>query len=121
MTSEQNWTRITPVENIPPLEGRSVTVEGIELAIFNLKDRFVTIENRCPHKGGPLCDGIVSGTAVVCPLHGWRFDLDSGAAIRASLPACIATFPTRVEDGIILVDAGTARRIYDEETVVSSV
>ena len=37
----------------------------------------MTIENRCPHKGGPLCDGIVSGTAVVCPLHGWRFDLDT--------------------------------------------
>ena len=56
---------MTKTENIPPLEGRCVTLRGIEMAIFNLKDRFVTIENRCPHKGGPLCDGIVSGTAVV--------------------------------------------------------
>lgn len=110
MNAEHNWTRVTPVENIPPLEGRPVTLDGMELAIFNLKDRFVTIENRCPHKGGPLCDGIVSGTAVVCPLHGWRFDLDSGAAIRASLPACVATFPTRVEDGIILVHLSPSRR-----------
>ena len=119
MNPEHNWTRVTPVGNIPPLEGRPVTIHGMELAIFNLKDRFVTIENRCPHKGGPLCDGIVSGAAVVCPLHGWRFDLDSGAAIRASSPACVATFPTRVEDGIILVDASQYRRAQTPEEAVA--
>jgi nitrite reductase (NADH) small subunit len=115
MIRDQDWIRITPAESIPPLEGRSVTAGGVKLAIFNLKDRFVTIENQCPHKGGPLCDGIVSGTAVVCPLHGWRFDLDSGMAVRASLPACVATFPTRVEDGIILVAVGAGRRAAMEE------
>ena len=57
-----------------------------------------------------MCDGIVSGTAVVCPLHGRRFDLDTGMAVRASQPACVAMFPTRVEDGIILVDLGGAHR-----------
>ena len=117
MTSQGGWTRITTTDSIPPQEGRSVTVGGKELAIFNLGDRFATIENQCPHKGGPLCDGIVSGTAVVCPLHGWRFDLDTGLAIRASLPACVTTFPTRVEDGIILVDAGRGSRIEPEEAV----
>lgn len=115
MNNQHNWTRVTRVENIPPLEGRSVMVGNIELAIFNLKDRFVSIENRCPHKGGPLCDGIVSGTAVVCPLHGRRFDLDSGVAIRASQPECVATFPTRVEDGIVLVNVGAGRRVRDGE------
>jgi nitrite reductase (NADH) small subunit len=115
MNREFNWTKVTAVENIPPQEGRSVTLDGLELAIFNLKDRFVTIENRCPHKGGPLCDGIVSGTSVVCPLHGWRFDLDTGAAVRASLPLCVAVFPTRVEDGVILVDAGAGCRIQASE------
>ena len=115
MIREQNWTQITTLENIPPLEGRSVTVGDLEIAIFNLKDRFVTIENRCPHKGGPLCDGIVSGTAVVCPLHGWRFDLDTGLAIRASLPACVATFPTRVENGIVAVDIASPIRAIDDQ------
>jgi len=114
MTPETNWTPITGIENIPPLEGRSVQIGAMELAIFNLGDRFATIENRCPHNGGPLCDGIVSGTAVVCPLHGWRFDLNTGLAIRASLPACVMTFPTRVEDGIVLVDVGQGRRIEPE-------
>ena len=112
-----NWTAITNTENIPPHEGRAVEIGGRQLAVFNLGDRFATIENQCPHSGGPLCDGIVSGTAVVCPLHGWRFDLSTGLAIRASLPACVATFPTRVESGIVLVDVGRGRRIELEEAV----
>ncbi len=120
MNREYKWTRVTQVENIPPLEGRAVTLQGIEVAIFNLRDRFVTIENQCPHKGGPLCDGIVSGTTVVCPLHGWRFDLDSGAAIRASLPACVATFPTRVEHGVVLVDMAAAQRVEARETAAEN-
>jgi nitrite reductase (NADH) small subunit len=117
MIRERSWTRITGIENIPPREGRSVAVGQLELAIFNLNGRFVTIENRCPHKGGPLCDGIVSGTTVVCPLHGWRFDLDTGAGVRTSSPACLTTFPTRLEDGIVLVDTGSGRRIEPEEAV----
>jgi nitrite reductase (NADH) small subunit len=117
MITDRRWTRITGTENVPPQEGRSVSIAGMELAIFNLGDRFATIENQCPHKGGPLCDGIVSGSVVVCPLHGWRFDLSTGLAVRASLPACVTTFPTRVEDGIILVDVGHASRIEPEEAV----
>jgi len=121
MIRDQDWIRITPAESIPPLEGRPVTAGGVELAIFNLKDRFVTIENQCPHKGGPLCDGIVSGTAVVCPLHGWRFDLDSGMAVRASMPACVTTFPTRVEDGIILVAVSAGMRAGSREGIEEAV
>ncbi len=117
MIPERNWIRITATGNIPLHEGRSIQVDGIELAIFNLDGRFLTIENRCPHKGGPLCDGIVSGSAVVCPLHGRRFDLETGMAVRASEPACVATFPTRVEAGVILVDVGTGSRIETEETI----
>lgn len=115
MTPQRNWTRITAVENVPPKEGRSVNVAGREIAIFNLGDRFAAIENECPHQGGPLCDGIVSGTTVVCPLHGWRFDLDTGLATRASLPACVAVYPARIEDGIILIDVGAGRRIEPED------
>lgn len=99
-----DWTPITKVENIPCREGRAVTVAGMEIAIFHLENRYLTIENKCPHKNGPLCDGIVSGTTVVCPLHGRRFDLETGMAVRASEPSWVATFPTRVEDGIIFVD-----------------
>ena len=114
MISQSNWLRVTPSENIPSLEGRSVQIGGREIAIFNLHGRFVTIENKCPHKGGPLCDGIVTGEAVVCPLHGRRFDLETGMAVRASEPACVATYPARVENGIIYVNLNGARRALDE-------
>ena|SRR5437660_644135 len=114
MSAESKWMRITTTENIPPREGRPVRLGAIEIAIFNLNGRFLTIDNQCPHKGGPLCDGIVSGATVVCPLHGWGFDLETGLAVRASSPCSVATYPTRVEDGIICVDAGARGRMEPE-------
>jgi nitrite reductase (NADH) small subunit len=112
---EHTWTKITRFENIPPREGRPVRVGNLEIAIFNLNGRFLTIENACPHKGGPLCDGIVTGAAVVCPLHGRHFDLETGMPVRASEPSCLAIFPTRVEDGIILVNLEACHKAFDSE------
>ena len=109
-----NWTKITRVENVPPREGRPVTIGDMEIAIFNLNGRFHTIENACPHKGGPLCDGIVTGTAVVCPLHGRRFDLETGLPVRASEPSCLAVFHSRGEHGVIQVDLTAGRRATEE-------
>ena len=103
-----NWIRITPAQNIPLHEGRAVKIAGREIAIFNLGNKYLTVENACPHKGGPLCDGIVSGSTVVCPLHGQRFDLETGMPVLAAQPAGVATFPTRVEDGIVIVDMAGA-------------
>ena len=99
------WVRVTACENIPPREGRAVTIGGRELAIFNLGDRFLATDNRCPHQGGPLCDGIVTGTSVVCPLHAWKVNLASGAVERPSAGRdhCVATYPARVEEGVVLV------------------
>ena len=108
MSYPDKWTRVTRVENVPPREGRSVRLGDKEIAIFNVNGRFLAIENECPHKGGPLCDGIVSGATVVCPLHGRRFDLETGMAVRASEPSSVAVFPTRVEKGVILINLGSA-------------
>jgi len=110
-----NWTRITRTENIPPREGRPVRVGDLEIAIFNLNGRFLTVENACPHKGGPLCDGMVTGVSVVCPLHGRRFDLETGVPVQASEPTCLAVFPTCVEDGVVLVDLTAGRRMLEQE------
>ena len=114
MTTESMWIPITETENVPPREGRAVVIEGLELAIFNVNGRYLTIENACPHKGGPLCDGIVSGATVVCPLHGQRFDLESGMPVLASQPQGVKTFPTRVENGLILVNLDGGRKSSDE-------
>jgi nitrite reductase (NADH) small subunit len=101
---ETQWMPITGCENIPLREGRAVHVRGQELAIFNLGDRFLASINRCPHRGGPLADGIISGQNIVCPLHAWKFDLVSGNAVNhPESRACVATFPTRVENGLIFV------------------
>ncbi len=104
MSRQSRWTRVTQCENIPLREGRAVIVDGKELAVFNLGDRFLAVENRCPHRGGPLSDGIVSGRQVVCPLHAWRVCLEDGSVVKpAEQKACVASYRTRVESGIVCV------------------
>lgn len=97
------WIRITNVENIPLREGRSVRLGDDQIAIFNLGDRYVAVDNSCPHRGGPLCDGIVSGNAVVCPLHGWKVSLETGEVLKPDVCVKVGTYPVSVEDGIIRV------------------
>ncbi|MBI1789685.1 MAG: nitrite reductase small subunit NirD [Acidobacteria bacterium] len=98
-----NWIRITRSDNIPLREGRSVRIGSRQIAVFNLGQRFLAVENRCPHGGGPLADGILSGCDVVCPLHAWKVCLETGQVRRPSVEACVATFPVRVEDGVVQV------------------
>jgi nitrite reductase (NADH) small subunit len=103
--NERRWVRVTRCDNVPVREGRAVMVARREIALFNLGDRFVATDNQCPHNGGPLCDGIVAGDSVVCPLHGWKIRLDSGMVERpASSAACVTTYATRIEEGIVCVE-----------------
>lgn len=98
------WIRITGCENIPAREGRAVTIGDREIALFNVGDRFLAVDGRCPHKGGPLCDGIVAGNTVVCPLHAWKIGLETGEVERPTgVRACVHTYATRVENGIVSV------------------
>ena len=107
------WVRVTPTGNVPPREGRAVLIGDNEIALFNLGpstapgtgDQFLATDNQCPHKGGPLCDGIVTGASVVCPLHAWKVNLATGEVERPShgKDHCVATYPTRVEGGIVLI------------------
>lgn len=119
------WKRITNVESIPLREGRSVVMADREIAIFNLGSSFAAIDAECPHRGGPLCDGIVTGCgpdskltagevkghAVVCPLHGWRIDLHTGAVLKPDVSVRVETYDVRVEDGVIEVDIPVARKV----------
>ena len=110
--SETRWIRVTVCENIPPREGRAVMVGERQLALFNLGDRFLATDAQCPHKGGPLCDGIVTGNSVVCPLHAWKVDLETGAVTRPSnaIDHCVGTYQTKVDDGVVSVLIPTATR-----------
>jgi len=110
-----SWVRITHVDNIPLREGRAVIVDGREVAVFNLGGRVVAMENRCPHRGGPLADGIVSATGeavtVTCPLHNWRIGVEDGAVVKPSgqQAACVRTFPVEIEQGIVTICLTEAR------------
>jgi len=103
--TERRWIHVTELENIPEREGRAVQIGGCEIAIFNLGDRLLATSNRCPHKGGPLCDGIITGASVVCPLHAWKVSLGDGTVQRPASEAarCIETYPVRVEGGVVVV------------------
>ena len=114
-----HWVRVTPIENIPPREGRAVLIGARELALFNLGpsmelgagDRFLATDNQCPHQGGPLCDGIVTGSSVVCPLHAWKVNLANGQVERPThgKDHCVTTYPVRVEDGVVLIGLPAVR------------
>ena len=103
---ERRWIRIARSENIPAREGRTALINGKEIAIFNLGDRFLAVDNRCPHQSGPLCDGIVAGAAVVCPLHAWKVNLETGTVVRpVNQNECVRTYATRVDGGVISIEA----------------
>ncbi|MHB1023871.1 MAG: nitrite reductase small subunit NirD [Acidobacteriaceae bacterium] len=102
--SKTKWIALANADSIPLREGRSVNLDGHEIAIFNLGDRFLAVENRCPHRGGPLSEGILSGDTVVCPLHSWKVCLQTGAVTKPETDACVATYKMRVEAGVVLLE-----------------
>lgn len=104
MIGNEKWVCVTEQSNIPLREGRAVELGGQTIAIFNLGDRVMALEDRCPHRGGPLSDGILNGSTVVCPLHAWKVCLKDGNVVKpAEERACVNTYPARVEQGLIYV------------------
>jgi nitrite reductase (NADH) small subunit len=102
-----DWLDLGPVATIPMRGARSVPVAGgEELAIFRTgDDRVYALINKCPHKGGPLSQGIVHGETVACPLHNWAISLATGRA-QGSDSGCTPTIPVRVVSGRVLVARG---------------
>jgi nitrite reductase (NADH) small subunit len=104
--SATNWTPICKVEDIPVLGSRRVAREaGLDVAVFrNDQNEVFALLDRCPHKGGPLSQGIVFGTSVACPLHNWTIGLCTGQA-AAPDEGCTPKFVVKVEDGQVFLDA----------------
>ena len=100
------WTAICSVTDILPLGARRVTrPQGMAVALFRTADdRVFALLDRCPHKGGPLSQGIVFGDAVACPLHNWSIQLADGNA-RAPDEGCTPAFAVKVEAGLVYLDA----------------
>ncbi|PTM57878.1 nitrite reductase small subunit NirD [Desmospora activa] len=88
---------IGTVSEIPERGGKVVRIGELELAVFRLSDgSFRAVENRCPHRGGPLSEGVVSGQMVYCPLHEWKIDLTDGKVQEPDF-GCVQTYPVEVE------------------------
>src|SRR5437899_13069358 len=76
-----DFTRVAAVADIPAGQCKVVELSGREIALFNLDGKFYAIDNVCPHRGGPLSEGTLEGAEVICPWHGWRFDVTNGACM----------------------------------------
>ena len=92
------------VDDVPPGEGRAITLDGRRIAIFRAAGGWYALDAACPHRGGPLADGIVCDRAVICPLHERRFDLQTGAALTTG--DAVVAHHVEVRGGRVFVSVG---------------
>lgn len=103
MESLVNKVFVAKIEDLPEKMGKTTQVGELELAIFKLSDgRIHAIENRCPHKGGVLAEGMVSGEHVFCPMHDWKISVKDGKVQEPDV-GCVQTFEVEVNDGEVYV------------------
>ncbi len=98
-----NWLEVVALEEIPRLGSRVIKTDTMDVAVFRTSDDQVfALRDACPHRGGPLSQGIVHGTSVTCPLHNWKIDLASGEALGPD-EGCTNVFATKVENGKVFL------------------
>jgi len=98
-----NWQDICALEDINPLGSRVIAGPRGDIALFRTADDEVfALDDRCPHKGGPLSQGLIFGKRVACPLHNWQIELDSGNAVAPDV-GCAHRHPAKVENGRVLL------------------
>jgi nitrite reductase (NADH) small subunit len=106
--AEAAWVAVGPLSDIPPRGARCVKNGPMTIAIFRTAgDKVFALEDTCPHKGGPLSQGIVHDGCVTCPLHNWVISLASGRATGADEGAT-AAFPVKVENGVVYLSLTAA-------------
>jgi nitrite reductase (NADH) small subunit len=106
----ENWIDIGALNDIPREGARVVKTTRGCVAVFRAADDHVfALDDRCPHKGGPLSEGIVHGHSVTCPLHSWVFDMNSGQAQGLDV-GHVGTYAVRVEGARVLIDAAVLDR-----------
>ena len=99
------WKPICAVTDIPVLGSRIIKRDQLhDVALFrNSEDKVFALLDKCPHKGGPLSQGIVFGERVACPLHNWNIELQSGCALAPD-EGCTQKFSVKVEEGTVFLD-----------------
>ena len=99
------FIRVARADDIKPGEKQIVEVDGTMVVVVNLDGEFFAVEDVCTHDGGPLGEGKLAGCELICPRHGARFDVRTGAATRMPAFEPVPTYEVRVEDGDVLVEA----------------
>jgi len=97
------WVDVARVEDFRSGTVRTVQIEGTAIAVFNLNGRYYAIEDQCSHEAETLSDGEVAGEEIICPRHGAHFSISTGAALSPPAYEPVATFPVRVEGGMVTV------------------
>ena len=98
-----DWITVAKVGELAPGNWRRIDADGAQIVVFNLGGVYYAIEDVCTHDGGQLTGGTVEGEEIVCPRHGARFSIRTGAALTAPAYEPTAKFPVRVENGEIQV------------------
>ena len=99
----KNWIEVGSLDDIPVQGSRVVKTEGGDIAIFRTEgDEVFALQDKCPHKGGPLSQGIVHGKKVACPLHNWNIKLDGGDVVAPD-EGCTASYPVKIEAGKVML------------------
>ena len=100
---KEKWILAAHEGAVPLREGKRMIWGKYELALFNLGNEYLAVDNRCPHKAGPLSDGIVANKAVFCPLHNWKIDLNSGCALSGG-KGQVKTYPVKILNDKIYIN-----------------
>ena len=98
-----DWVTVARADELAPGQWKSVDVDGAQVAVFNLDGQYYAIEDVCTHDGGQLTGGSIEGAEIICPRHGARFCIKTGAALTAPAYEATATFPVRIENGVVEV------------------
>jgi len=97
------WINVATDAELQPGQFRTVDLDGVRIAVFNIDGQYHAIEDMCTHDGGTLTGGAVDGGVVTCPRHGARFSIKTGEALSPPAYEPVATFPVRVETGMVQV------------------
>lgn len=98
-----DWKKLCALEDIPRLGSRLVKSAKGDIAVFrNADDEVFALHDKCPHRGGPLSQGLVAGKTVHCPMHGWKIRLDDGQAVAPDR-GCARSFAVRLEGDAVWI------------------
>ncbi|HLG24692.1 MAG TPA: non-heme iron oxygenase ferredoxin subunit [Candidatus Nanoarchaeia archaeon] len=100
----ENFVKVANENDLNPGKGLVVNVNGEEVALFSVDGDVYAISNSCPHRNGPLGEGILEDEIVTCPLHGWQFNVRTGES--PLMPARVSCYKVKVENGEIFVSLG---------------